>query len=213
MRAGKRAWTHLVMVVALALAATALAQAEPADGVGRLIERPYTAVVEIWEDGTDWGGEVPFSGETSVFEGRCSVPSDWVFHMRWEGLDSVFGHFTGRASHCAQVAWGVDAQGAPTMMGIEFTDGTFLVTWADGSTLGGNAIDLGMGFDAEAGLITYGNVQYSVGEGTGRLAGATLFHMGSCRYGSDAAVMAGIESFLCTSHGTIRYDPFASAGE
>ena len=213
MRTGRMWWAMPVVVAAMALAASAAAQAEPADGTGRLIERSYTAVLEGREDGTDWAGEVPFSGETSVFDGRCSVPSDWVFHMRWEGLDSVFGHFTVTSSHCAQVAWGVDAQGAPTMMGINFTDFDGLTTWADGSTLGGSGLHLSMGFDAEAGLITTNNVQYSVGEGTGRLAGATLFFLGSCRYRSDAAVIAGIESFFCTSQGTIHYDPFAGAGE
>ena len=138
-------------------------------------------VVEIREDGTDWAGEAPFSGATSDFGGRCSVPSDWVFHMRWEGLDSVFGHFTGTGSHGAQITWGVDAAGAPTVMGIVFTDGVFLATLADGSTLGGKTMAMSMGFDAETGLITYANFQYSVGEGTGRLAGATLFHVANRR--------------------------------
>jgi hypothetical protein len=159
MRTVRMSLILLALVGALAWSVTAAAQAENSNGVGRLIERPYTAAVEIREDGTDWAGEVPFSGETSDFEGRCSVPSDWVFHMRWEGLDSVFGRVTGTGSHCAQIAWGVDAEGAPALMGTEFTDGEFLVTWADGSTLGGHTIDMGVGFDAETGLITYANFQ------------------------------------------------------
>ena len=215
MRSGQITWIALVLVAALLVAATGAAQAEAETGdVGaKLIDRPYTVIVEVREDGTDWAGEVPFSGETSDFGGRCTVASDWVFHMRWEGLDNVFGRLTGTGSHCAQLAWGVDAEGAPSVLGIAFTDGVFVTTWADGSTLGGNTIDMGMGFDAETGLITYGNVQYSAGEGTGLLAGATVFHVSSCRYGSDEAVIAGVESILCTSHGTIRYDPFAGAGQ
>ena len=199
----------LIIGLLLTSSVFVVAQTEPDASIGRLIERPYTAVVTIREDGTDWAGEIPFSGETSDFDGRCSVPSDWVFHMRWEGLDSIFGRFTGTASHCAQVTWGINAEGTPMMTGIVFTDGVFVTTWAGGSTLGGKSIDMGMGIDAETGLITYGNVQYSVGEGTGQLAGATMFHISSCHYGSDEAVIAGLESILCTSHGTIRYDPFA----
>lgn len=213
MRARWMIWSVLVLIGAMALAATAASQAEPGGAAGRLIERPYTAVGEIMEDGTDWAGEVPFSGATSDFGGRCSVPSDWVFHMRLGGLDSVFGAVTGTASHCAQVAWGVDAEGVPMPMGIAFTDGVFALGWSDGSSLGGSIIDLGMGFDAETGLITLSNFQSSAGEGTGRLAGATLFYVADCRYGSDAGVIAGTESVLCSMHGTIRYDPLAGVGQ
>jgi hypothetical protein len=214
MRTWRMTCSALVLGSTLLALASVAAQGEAGDGVGRSIERPWTAVVEILEDGTDWwAGEVTFSGTTSDFGGHCSVPSDWLFHMRWEGLDSVFGHLTGAGSHCAQLAWGVDAEGAPTVMSIAFSDGVFIITWADGSTLGGNMIDMGLGFDAETGLITSSNFQYSVGEGNGRLAGATLYHVASCRYGSDEAVMAGAESILCTMQGTIRFDPLAGAGQ
>jgi len=208
-----RTWWMAWIALALLAAATVAAQAEVGEGLGRLIERPYTAIGEIMEDGTDWAGEVPFSGATSEFGGRCSVPSDWVFHMSLGGLDSVFGAVTGTASHCAQVAWGIDAEGAPMPMGIAFTDGVFALGWSDGSSIGGSIIDLGMGFDAETGLITLSNFQSSAGDGTGRLAGATLFYVADCRYGSDAGVIAGTESVLCSMHGTIRYDPLAGAGQ
>jgi hypothetical protein len=203
------AWIALVVVAAVAVAATVAAQEESGGGMSRPIDRAYAMVSEVWGEEVDWAGEVPFSGETSDFGGRCSGPSDFVFRSRMEGFDNVFGRFTNALSHCAQLVWGVDTGGAPMVMGLTYSDQAFLYSLPDGSTLSGTYIHAGNGYDAETGQITDGTVMYSFGDGTGRLAGATMFGSSSCRYVSDEAVMAGMEPLLCYTVGTIRYDPFA----
>jgi hypothetical protein len=116
-------WIGLVFVAALAVATSVAAQAEPGVGMGRLIERPWTAVLRTFlEGGTQFAAEVPFSGETSDFGGLCSEPVDLMWRFRSEGLDSIFGHLTGTAIVCAKAEWGVDAAGAPAMTGMRFTD-------------------------------------------------------------------------------------------
>lgn len=214
MRTGRIEWTRVAIVAVLALAATALAQAEPADGVGRLIERPYTAVLEIFvEGGTRYAGEVPFSGEPSDFDGLCSVPSDLVWRNRIVGLDSVFGHFEGAGSVCVQVEWGVDADGAPAMVGMGWSDLVGYFRLPDGSAIDFELIVLDEAFDSDTGQLTSATAVVPSGGGTGRFESAMLYGVMNRRWFSPEALMAGVEPELCAIHGTIRYDPSAGAGE
>jgi hypothetical protein len=213
MRTGRMWWGVLVAVVALFVAAMAAAQAEPADGAGKLIERPYTAVLEIFMVGAEYAGEVPFSGETSDFDGLCSVPSDLVWRNRLVGLDSVFGHFEGTGSICGQVEWGVDANGAPAMVGMGWSDLVGYFRLSDGSAIEVELIVLDEAFDMETGQLTSATALAPSGGGTGRLESAKLYGVMNCRWFSPEALMAGVEPELCAIHGTIRYDPHAVAGE
>lgn len=213
MRAGRTMWSALLVVGAWAVMAPAAAQAEPGGGAPRLIERPYTAVMEIFMLGVEYAGDVPFAGEPRDFDGLCSVPADLVWRNRIVGLDSVFGHFEGTGHLCAQVEWGVDASGARAMVGMGYSDlaGTFSLP--DGSSLGIQLIATSEAVDEDTGHLTSGVVVIPWRPGTGRYGGATLFGVMNCRWASAEDLMAGIEPELCAMHGTIRYDPSAPSGD
>jgi hypothetical protein len=139
------------------------AQAEPADGAVRLIERPYTAVIEVFMVGAEFAAEVPFSGRRATSTGSARSRSDLVWRNRMVGLDSVFGRIQGTLSLCVQVEWGVDADGAPAMTGMRYTDfiGTFDLP--DGST-----IDVEMAFQWEASTRTPASSSRATSWATGR---------------------------------------------
>jgi len=206
------AWVVLVVVVTLAVAATVAAQGEDEAG-GRLIERPYTAVIEVFMQGAEFAAEPPFSGDTSDFDGLCSEPVDVVWRFRWGGLDSVFGHVDGELTLCVKVEWGVDADGAPTMTGMRYTDffGPFYLS--DGSTIGAEMTFEWDGFDEETGQLRSLVSWSTMGEGTGRYAGAAMVGTTHCRWYDPEALMAGVEPELCVMQGMIHYDPFAGTGE
>jgi hypothetical protein len=213
MRAGRMCWAPSVAIVALLVAALAAAQAEPGDGAAKLIERPYTAVLEIFMVGAEYAGEVPYSGETSDFDGLCSVPSNLVWRNRIVGLDSVFGHFEGEGSLCVQVEWGADADGAPAMVGMGWSDMVGYFGLPDGSAIDVELIVLDEAFDMDTGQLTSATAVVPSGGGTGRFESAKLYGVMNCRWFSPEALMAGVEPELCAIHGTIRYDPHAVAGE
>lgn len=213
MRAGRMTWSVLLVVGALAVMAAAAAQAETDDGAPKLVERPYTAILEIFMLGVEYAGEVPFEGEPRDFDGLCSVPADLVWRTRMAGIDSVFGHFEGTGHLCAQVEWGVDASGAPAMVGMGYSDLAGTYALPDGSSIGIQLIATSEAYDEDTGHLTSGVVVIPWRPGTGRYEGATLFGVMNCRWASAEALMAGIEPELCAMHGTIRYDPFAGSGD
>jgi hypothetical protein len=212
MRTGRMVWTVLVLIGALAVTVTVAAQAEPGAGVGRLIERPYTAVIEVFMLGSEFAAEVPFSGATSDFDGACSAPVDAVWRFRWAGLDSVFGHVDGTLTVCLAAEWGTDADGAPTMTGVRYVDFGGPFTLQDGSSIDAEMTVRWEGFDEETGQLVSAVSWATSGEGTGRYEGATLYGSTNCRWVSPEALIAGVEPELCVLHGHILYDPFAGAG-
>jgi hypothetical protein len=208
------AWIVLLGVVGAAMATFAMAQAESAEGeAARLIERPYTAVVEVFMEGAEFAAEPPFSGDTSDFEGLCSEPVDVVWRFRWGGLDSLFGQSNGTLALCVKADWGVDANGAPTMTGTHYTDfvGRFLLP--DGSAIDAEMTFQWEGFDEATGQLVSTPSWATTGEGTGRYAGAAMFGTNHCRWTDPEALMAGLEPELCTLQGMIHYDPLAGRGE
>lgn len=210
-------WIAPGLVAALLAAATVAAQAqaeeETVDAGAKLIDRPYTAVFEVFMEESEFAAEVPFSGETSDFDGLCSEPVDVVWRFRWGGLDSVFGQFTGTLFLCVKAEWGVDADGAPAMTGVRYTDFSGTFSLPDGSTIDSELTLRWDGFDAETGQLTSATAWTTSGGGTGRLAGAALHGSGHCRRVRPEEVEAGDEPQLCVLHGMIRYDPLAGAGQ
>ncbi|MFU8887590.1 MAG: hypothetical protein ACNA8N_03175 [Trueperaceae bacterium] len=205
------AWVVLVTLATLVVATAVAAQAE--DGAGRLIERPYTAVIEVFMEGAEFASEVPFSGETSDFDGLCTQSVDVVWRFRTVGLDNVFGRIQGALSLCVRAEWGADADGAPTMTGMHYTDfiGTFDLP--DGSTTALAMAFQWEGFDTDTGQLVSATSWATSGDGSGRFAGAALFGTTHCRWYDPEALMAGVEPELCVMQGMIRYDPFAGMGE
>lgn len=93
----------------------------------------------------------------SDFDGRCSVPSDFVVGFALEGQATHLGSFTGVAEHCSQVDF---AQGGSTI-----SDGVMVLTAADGDELWTSYV-----------RVTLGEGQPEDHEftgGTGRFAGAS----------------------------------------
>jgi hypothetical protein len=95
------------------------------------------------------------------------VPSDSVYRARTEGDDDIVGPVTGHNEHCTQVVSGVDAEGAPAIMGMTCSDPIGVMIWPDGSSLSGTWIDMEPGFDAETGEMTIHSVTMFT-EGTGK---------------------------------------------
>lgn len=213
MRAWRWTWIALAFVAAMLAAATVAAQAESGDAVGKLVERPYTAVMEVFMEGSEFAADPPFSGETSDFDGLCSEPVDVLWRFRWGGLDNVFGPFSGTLLVCVKAEWGVDADGAPTMTGLGYTDFKGPLVLPDGSIIDADMTLRWDGFDEETGELTSFVSWVTSGEGTGRYAGATIVGTSHCRWANPEAIEAGVEPQLCVLHGMVRYDPFAVAGE
>jgi hypothetical protein len=149
---------------------------------GKRREHRRLAVIEAFMVGSEFAAEVPFSGETSDFEGLCSEPVDVVWHFRWGGLDSVFGHVNGTLTVCVQAEWGIDAAGAPAMTGVRYTDFYGPLTLLDGSTIDAEMTFQWDGFDAETGQLRSFVSWVTSGEGNGRFAGATMFGTTHCRW-------------------------------
>ncbi len=83
----------------------------------------------------DWTvAEVQWAGApgtaTSLFDGRCSVPSDYVIAATFTGEVTHAGRVTGTTSHCSQITW--SPQGP---IGSTYSDGRGTMVSADGSEL------------------------------------------------------------------------------
>ena len=211
MRAWRMAGASLVILATLALATTGAAQTDEA--AGRLVERPYTAVIEAFMEGAEFAAEVPFSGDTSDFGGLCSESVDVVWRFRLVGLDNIFGRIHGTLSLCVLAEWGTNADGAPTMTGMRYTDFIGTLDLPDGSTIDMTNAFQWEGFDTDTGQLVSTTSWATSGDGSGRFAGAALFGTTHCRWYDPEALMAGIEPELCVMQGMIRYDPFAGRGE
>jgi hypothetical protein len=207
------AWIVLAVVVAAAVATVAVAQKESGEGGGRPIERPFTAVMEVFIVSVEFASEPPFSGDPSDFDGLCSEPADLVYHSRFGGLDSIFGHFNGTGSLCVRAEWGVDANGAPTMTGMRYLDMVSRNLLPDGSAIEQVSNVQWDGFDEETGQLLSTFSWTTSGGGTGRYAGSSSFCTVSCRWHDPEAVGEGREPELCTMQGLFYDDPFAGMGE
>ena len=203
----------LIIGLLLASSVFVAAQTEPDTSTLRLIERPYTAVIEVFVVSSEFAAEVPFSGDTSDFDGLCSEPVDLVRRHRWEGLDSVFGHFSGTLFVCVQAEWGVDAEDAPLMTGMRFTDFRGQFSLPDGSTIDHEMTTVWADFDVETGQLTQAISWVTSGGGTGKFEGAALLGTTYCRWYDDEAVMAGVEPRLCVLNSIIRYNPHAGTDQ
>jgi hypothetical protein len=132
----------------------------PAPVAATSVERPYRAKLLWTVERIEWAG-VPFTPATSVFGGRCSVPSHFLITATLVGESTHGGRFDGAASHCEQL--GLAPESATT-----YTDGRFLVRTANGDTLDGR-YDNGT-VDPQTGAL---HDTFVFTGGTGRFDGAT----------------------------------------
>lgn len=160
--------------------------------------RPFSAQAMWSATGIQWAG-VPGQAR-STFDGRCSVPSDYVISAAFEGQATHAGRVTGATSHCSQIVWG--PQGP---MGATYSDGEGLLRTANGSTITLRYGNGTTGVDPDSGLMWFRD-DWSFTGGTGLFAGATGSGMEGGSFASFDAVLGGVPVRMWMD-GTITYDP------
>lgn len=162
------------------------------------VARPYKATA-IWAK-TDlrWAGQPGV--DKSLFDGRCSLPSDYVITASFEGNATHAGRVTGEASHCSQIVWTPQGPGGAT-----YSDGQGVMTTANGSTIVLRYGNGTTGVDLTAGEMWFRDDWTFIG-GTGLFAGATGAGTEGGRFKDFNAVLAGTPIPM-TMEGTITYDP------
>ena len=161
-------------------------------------ERPWKANFMWAVTGIQWAG-VP-GQDTSTFEGRCSVASDYVINGSMEGEATHAGRVTGTGSHCSQITWG--PQGP---MGATYSDGRGILNTANGSTITlrwGNGTT---GVDPATGENWFRDT-WTIAGGSGLFAGATGSGEEGGRFMDFNALLAGTPARMWME-GTITYNP------
>jgi hypothetical protein len=161
-------------------------------------ERPWKAKLTWTVTGIRWAG-IPGSA-TSTFEGRCSVPSDYVISATFEGEATHAGRVRGSTSHCSQLTWW---QGQP--VGASYSDGQGLVDTANGSTIILRYGDGATGADPASGKLWFRDNWTFVG-GTGLFAGVTGSGTEGGSFADFNALLAGAPVSMWMD-GTITYVP------
>jgi hypothetical protein len=164
-------------------------------------ERPWKANLAWSVTRLEWPeGAVPFTGVTSLFNGRCSEPSDYVIYAKFEGEATHTGRFSGDGSHCSQLHMTPQGPGAVT-----YSDGRGTLVSANGSTLSlrwGNGTS---GFDAATGETWFKDHFTFVG-GTGLFEGATGGGQEGGHFTDFMAVISGTPAPMWMD-GKISYGP------
>jgi hypothetical protein len=145
-------------------------------------------------------GAVPFTGVTSLFEGRCSEPSDYVIYATFAGQATHAGRFTGEGSHCSQLHMTPTGPGAVT-----YSDGRGTLLAANGSTLSLLWGDGTSGVDPATGA-TWFRDRFTFAGGTGFFDGATGGGEEGGSFTDFMALIAGTPAPMWME-GTITYGP------
>ena len=101
-----------------------------------------------------WAGDEPFSGATSTFDGRCSIPSEYVRTGALDGLTFPIGHGWGTTEQCGRFVWETDAEGRRVIRGNLTSDGIATLESDDGSTMA-MSYDATSTYDPVMGLVIY----------------------------------------------------------
>ena len=148
------------------------------------VERPFKAHFDWWSTGIQWAG-VPGQAK-SVFDGRCSVPSDYIISSALKGEATELGRITAEGSHCSQITW--SPQGQP--LGVTYSDGRGTLVSANGSRFA-LAWDNGVtGFDATTGETWFRDTLTFSGL-SGLFKGATGTAQEGGRFRDLGAVLSG----------------------
>ena len=156
----------LTLALALTLGLAGAQEAGPTIEL-EMITINYWHVVEI-----EWAGDEPLSGETSTFDGRCSVPSDYYAWGSSEGLTFPTGPGTAETEHCGQLVWEEDDDGQQVLRGRLGSDGFMTLRGADGSVITATYYADESSFDPVMGVFLYG-MRFTVESATG-MPGLTL---------------------------------------
>lgn len=131
-------------------------------GLASAQEAPQTidldmVAIAIWHvTEIEWAGDEPLSNETSTFDGRCSVPSNYYGWGFSEGINFPTGPFTSETQHCGQLVWEDDDDGRPIVVGRLSTDGFMTLRGEDGSVMTTTYLADESGFDPVMGMYHYG---------------------------------------------------------
>ena len=145
--------THIRFVTVVVVVVALLAIAVPAFA-GRAVERTIREDSYGYGTGMVLAPEFP-AGDT--FEGRCSVPSQWVSTSSGTGIMSHLGRVTWTTEHCFQLFGGEYGT---------FGDAVLVITAANGDQLFGT-------YDGVMTSDTTFTETMVITGGTGRFAGAT----------------------------------------
>lgn len=160
--------------------------------------RPFKATAVWAKTDIRWAGQPGV--HKSLFDGRCSRPSDYVIAASFEGNATHAGRVTGEASHCSQIEWTPQGPGRAT-----YSDGQGVMNTANGSTIllrYGNGTT---GLDPASGEMWFEDEWTFIG-GTGLFAGATGSGTEGGRFSDFNAVLSGMPVPMWME-GTITYDP------
>lgn len=163
-------------------------------------ERPWKANLAWGVTRLEWPeGQPPFSGVTSTFGGRCSVPSDYVIYATFEGEATHAGRFTGDGSHCSQLH--LTSSGPSN---VTYSDGRGTLRSANGSTLD-MRWDEGTSWTDETGVMLFKD-RFTFTGGTGIFEGATGSGEEGGSFTDFTAVITGTPAPMWQT-GTITYGP------
>ena len=147
------------------------------------VARPYKATAMWAKTDIRWAGQPGV--DKSLFDGRCSRPSDYVITASFEGNATHAGRIAGEASHCSQIEWTPQGPGGAT-----YSDGQGVMTAANGSTIVLRYGNGTTGVDLTAGEMWFRDDWTFIG-GTGLFAGATGAGTEGGRFKDFNAVLAG----------------------
>jgi len=198
-----------ITMLALALAlAVGLASAQETQ---HTIDIDIVQVGQWWVVDVEWAGDEPFSRETSTFDGRCSVPSDYYAWGHGELLVFPVGAQTVSTEHCGQLTWEADADGVLVVRGKAGTDGRFTYEGADGSVGNGHYYGAETGYDPSMGTIWF-VLDFILDEVTGVeglefVAGGTVLQS---LVNDIEALLGGTEPLIQLGQGTMSFLPAAT---
>lgn len=162
--------------------------------------RPYKANGEGRVTKIAWAsGQGPAPGVTSTFDGRCTVPSDYVITATIIGEGTHLGRFTGQMEHCSQLVW--TPQGPA---GATYGDGRFTLSAANGDTITGVYTNSESGIDASG--LRWFRDNWTITGGAGRFAGATGHGEQGGAFNDFFAMLAGAPIKMWME-GSIAYSP------
>lgn len=161
------------------------------------VTRPWKARVNWSVKGVQWAG-IPGLAK-SLFDGRCSLLSDYVVSGAFEGEATHAGRITGETEHCTQITWSPDGQ----PLAATYSDGRANMVAADGSRLLMRYGNGATGLDTATGETWFRDDFTLFGE-TERFEGATGAGQEGGRFLDFAAVLAGAPVPMWMD-GTITY--------
>ena len=199
--------TTLTLALVLALGLAGAQEAGQTIDI-EMVTVNYWHVVDI-----EWAGDEPLSGETSTFDGRCSVPSDYYAWGSSEGLTFPTGPGTAETEHCGQLVWEEGDDGQRVLSGRLGSDGVTTLRGADGSVMTATFYADESSFDQAMGVFLYG--MHFTAESVTGMPGLTLVESSftaTYMIPDIAAMLTESVPVIGVGHGTATFVVEAAVG-